>query len=241
MEEPKRLTDEQSIVQKIIAEIKNELMRGALKAGDKLPSEVELARRFTVSRTAVREAIKMLVALGVVQIKRGNGTYITTDVSSPIIDSLIFDLLLSRGAPRELFELRESLEIGILKIVLENATEEDICKMEKAVERLEEDSLKRETDGEILANHDLEFHHAFADATHNSLITKIAWTVWELFRPSIKESTEYDPNHAVQDHRMILDTIKKKDLEKLRDAMEAQLSDAAEKMRQDETSSSIGI
>lgn len=219
MEKPKGLVDGRSIAERIIAEIRNDLLTGALTPGDKLPTETQLTRKFNVSRTAVREAIKMLVALGVVQIKRGNGTYITTEVSSPIVDSLIFDLLLSRGAPKELFELRESLEVGILKIVLENATEEDICKMEKAVERLEEDCLKAETDGEILANHDLEFHHAFADATHNSLITKIAWTVWELFRPSIKESTEYDPNHAVQDHRMILETIKKKDLEKLRDAI----------------------
>jgi len=212
MEKPKGLVDGRSIAERIIAEIRNDLLTGALKPGDKLPIETQLTHKFNVSRTAVREAIKMLVALGVVQIKRGNGTYITTDVSRPIIDSLIFDLLLSRGAPKELFQLRESLEIGILRIVLENATEEDICKMEKAVERLEEDCLKGETDGEILANHDLEFHH-------NPLIAKIAWTVWELFRPSIKESTEYDPNHAVQDHRMILDTIKKKDLEKLRDAI----------------------
>jgi len=131
--EPKKLGNEKSIVQKLIAEFKNAMINRTLKSGDKLPTEMELARRFSISRNVVREAVKMLVALGVAEIKRGRGTYITKNVSGQVIDPLVFNLLLSGGSAEKLLELREMLELGILEIVLEKVTQEDIQKMERAI------------------------------------------------------------------------------------------------------------
>jgi len=219
LKEPKRLTDKKSVVQKIIGEFRNSLITGALKPGDKLPTEMELSRKFFVSRNAVREAIKMLVALGVVEIKRGDGTYIMKDISAPVIDPLIFNLLLTGGTPKELLELREMLEIGMLEMVLKKVTEEDVRKMEKAIELLEEDYKRGETDREILREHDLAFHYAFADATRNPLIVKIAKTIWEMFRASIEKAVYSRPEDTVRRHRMILEAVKEKDLEKAKKAI----------------------
>jgi len=216
---PTRLTDKKSIVQKIIGEFRNALITRTLKPGDKLPTEIELSRRFFVSRNAVREAIKMLVALGVVEIKRGNGTYVAKGISAQIIDPLIFSLLLEGGVPDELLELREMLEIGILEIVLKKVTKKDINKMEKAIQLLEEDCKKGETDREILRKHDLEFHYAFAGATHNPLIIKIAKTIWEMFKASIEKAVYSRPEDTVERHKMILKAIKEKNLEKAKEAI----------------------
>lgn len=191
----------------------------ALKPGDKLPTEVELARTFLVSRNAVREATKMLVALGVVGIKRGNGTYIAKNISAPVINPLIFDLLLTGGIPKELLELREMVEIGILEIASKNVAKEDIHKMERAIELLEEDYRKGETDREVLRKHDLDFHYAFAGATHNPLIMKIAQTIWEMFKASIEKAVGSRTEDTVERHKIILEAVRERNLEKAKKAI----------------------
>jgi len=163
--------------------------------------------------------------LGVVEIRRGDGTYITKNISAPVIDPLIFNLLLTGGTPKELLELREMLEIGMLEMVLKKVTEEDIRKMEKAIELLEEDYRRGETDREILREHDLAFHYAFADATHNPLIIKIARTIWEMFRASIERSVYFSIKKTIQKHKMILQAIKEKDVEKAKEAIYASLKE----------------
>jgi len=219
LKESLRLTDKRSIVQRIIGEFRNALITKALKPGDKLPAEIELAGKFFVSRNAVREAIKMLVALGAVEIKRGDGTYIAKNISCSVIDPLIFDLLLAGGIPEELLELREMLEIGILEIVLKKVTEEDIYKMEGAIELLEEDCRKGETDREVLKKHDLDFHYAFAGATHNPLVMKVARTIWEMFKASIEKAVQSRPEDTVERHKMILEAVKERNMEKAKKAI----------------------
>ncbi len=197
-----------------------------LKPGDKLPPEVELARTFFVSRNAVREAIKMLVALGVVEIRRGDGTYVTQTLSSSAIDPLIFTLILNHKMPKQLFEFRKMLEIGILDIVMAEVTPGDIENMERAIQNFEKDCREGVTDEKKLCQDDLEFHYAFGAATHNPLIIKLAYTIWEMFAPSIKRASEsFKKKKTSQiergpgEHRMILEAIKEKNLEKAKRAV----------------------
>lgn len=208
-----------NIPDKIINEIRDALLRGDLKPGDKLPTEDQLASKFSVSRIVVREAMKMLVVMGAVEIKRGDGTYVTKGISAPVVDPLIFNLLLTGGAPEELLELREMLEVGILEIVLKKVTKEDIYKMKRAIELLEENCKKGETNREILREHDLCFHYAFAGATHNPLIIKIAKTIWEMFRVSIEKAVHSRTEDTVERHKMILEAIEEKNLEKAKEAI----------------------
>ena len=219
----KNLGMESSIPEKVIDEFRDALLRGDLKPGDRLPTENQLASKFSVSRIVVREAMKMLSVMGVVEIKRGNGTYITKNISASMIDPFIFSLIVGKKTPEELLDLREMLEIGILEIVLKRVTKDDMEKMAEAVKLLEEDSKRAEKDSEILNEHNLAFHYAFAQATHNPMIVKIAKALWEMFAFAIKKSTLKKTEESVQHHRMILEALKEKDPEKARRAIRISL------------------
>ena len=89
------VANRKTLVQRIISEIQDRLVKGALRAGDRLPPEGKLAAQFGVGRTSVREAMKVLAALGVIEIRRGDGTYVSESMSARIFDRLLFQLLLS--------------------------------------------------------------------------------------------------------------------------------------------------
>jgi len=216
-----KLKDESTLSQKIMKHIKNALLNRELKAGDKLPTENELAKSFGVSRTAVREAFKMLVAIGVAEIRQGDGTYIAKDISSPVIDPLIFSLIIEERTPHELLEVRKMIEVGILEVLLNKVTEEDIQKMEQAVDELEESYRNGERNRDVLTNIDLKFHYAFAEATHNPSIEKISKTIWDVFVQSIKKSISIEK--AYIHHRQILEAIKKRDRKQAREAIRVSL------------------
>lgn len=219
----KNLSGGSSIPRKVINEIRDALLRGDLKRGDRLPNENQLARKFSVSRIVVREAMKMLAVMGVVEIRRGNGTYIAKNISASIIDPFIFSLIAEEKTPEELLDLREMLEIGILEIVLKRATKDDIEEMEETVRLLEENNKEDEKDSEILKEHDLDFHCAFAKASHNPMIVRIAEALFEIFAFTIKKSTLKKTEESVRHHKMILEAIKEKDIEKARIAIRSSL------------------
>ena len=216
-----KLKDKSTLSQRIIKHVKNALLNRELKAGDKLPTENELAKSFGVSRTAVREAFKMLVAIGVAEIRQGDGTYIAKDISSPVIDPLIFSLILEERTPHELLEVRKMIEVGILEVLLNKVTDEDIQKMEEAVNELEDRYRTGERNNDILTDLDLKFHYAFAEATHNPSIEKIAKTIWDVFVLSIKKSISIEK--AYIHHRQILEAIKKRDRKQAREAIRVSL------------------
>ena len=229
MSTKKMLSDKRSVVDKIINEIKNALMRGELKPGGKFPTEKELIERYGVSRGAVREAVKMLVALGVVEIKRGNGTYIARRISPSALNQLIFSLIQKKGTPQELLELREVMEIGVLEVILSKLTKKDIEKMEKAIEKMEKVCRDGIIDKKILSRIDLEFHYAFAEATHNPLIVELFTTILEMFLPTIEDSLRYniqienDPLKGARIHRKILGALKERNLKKARKTIQDSL------------------
>ena len=215
----KKNLKEKPLVQKIIDEIKNSLIKEELLPGDKLPSEEQLCEKFSVSRISIREAIKMLSALGVVNIKRGNGTYITKGVSPSIFNSLIFQLILQEKSSKELAELRTMLEIGVIEVVMDRRTSEDIRRIEETIQNFEKEHSRETPDIERLINCDLEFHLKVTESTHNSLIIGIAEAIFQLFVASFskilykKSSVE----ESIKIHKTILEGIKNRDIKKTRD------------------------
>ncbi|MGQ9629433.1 MAG: FadR/GntR family transcriptional regulator [bacterium] len=127
-----------SAVEGVISRIKDALVEGRLNPGDKLPTELELMDMLGVGRGTVREAIKILSAFGVVEIRRGDGTYIADSITPPSLDPLLFSLILERRTPEDLLEIREMLELDFIEKAIERATDEDFAKMEEAIEQLKE-------------------------------------------------------------------------------------------------------
>ncbi len=176
----------QSIVERIVEQITQAIIRGDLKPGDKIPTEVALIEELGVGRNSVREAIKMLSALGILEIRRGDGTYICKKISPSILDSLVYSILMEQSTSEEMLELRKTLEIDILELAVEKATDEDISRLEELMaEFYRVFAIK---DYEAAAALDLAFHRLLVDIARNPLLSKIVKGVLDLFYPSVQKT-----------------------------------------------------
>lgn len=222
-----KIASRSSIVEQIIDEIKEAVLEGQLSRGDKLPSENILAEMFGVSRGPIREALTALRVAGVLEAKQGDGTRIRERIPLSPMAPLLFGLLLQEGSPVEAFELREMLEIGTLEIVMDKVKEADFEKMQKTIKELKADLKESITDSKLLAHHNLDFHYAFAKATHNELIVELTQAFWEVFSFSIQKSMQRkkDIQRAIKNHTAILQALKKKDINKGKEAIKQAVRD----------------
>lgn len=171
----------------IVAQIKAHLLNGTLKPGDKLPTEEELVEQFGVSRTPIREAIKTLEAIGIVQIKRGEGMFITKQPTSDSLNPLIFSLLLLNESLDKLIEFRQHFEVLMMNVIKSNWSEEKIAKIRQVYESQKE-TLASDISIENLVEIDLTFHYAILDTTENEYIIEIGKTIYELYKPKMLQA-----------------------------------------------------
>ena len=215
-----------SLVEEIIDAFKRDIIAARLKPGQRVPSEFELANRFLVSRGAVREAMKTLQAIGVVTIRRGDGTYIVERPSESLLNPLVFAVLLEAARPTELVELRELLEVGYCQLAAVAVTADDWAAIEAAQERFEALAAIPDCDVEELARLDLQFHYCLLDATHNPLVKKIGRAVEELYHNTIRIThlTDQGRDTGVVGHRQIVEAIHGADPETIRTRVRQSLS-----------------
>lgn len=169
----KRIKSE-SIVQQIIDSLVEAMIRKELKPGDQIPTEMELAERLGVGRNSVREAIKILVYFGVLEIRRAEGTYVCEGFTDTMIDPIIYGIILDKAGSYEyLMELREIMEAGVMKLAMENAKEEEF-----RILRIQLDRMRREIEigpenVDRVFQEDNEFHSIITSMGHNPLVQKI--------------------------------------------------------------------
>lgn len=190
-----------SIVRKVLMQIEEALLNKELKPGDCLPSESELVRNLGVGKSSIREAVKMLEALGVVEVRQGGGTFIRKSPSAENINPLVFALLLEQSDSSDIIELRAMFEPAYTLLAMNNATQEDREKIGETIKRFEERIKKGEQDEED----DLAFHRAILESTHNPFVIRIGSTILELFRASIRNSVSRIPETALADHKRIFE------------------------------------
>jgi GntR family transcriptional repressor for pyruvate dehydrogenase complex len=197
------------LYEQITEQIQSRIMTGELRPGDKLPPERELAEQFGVSRTAVREAVKALHEKGLLEVRPGNGTFISniTDTTSEVMrDSL--DLIVNVGLVNglvELIQVRTLLEPGIAALAAEMATEANIQAMQQAVDTM--DTALDNAD--VYVEADLKFHRALATASQNSLITILLDPIVDLLREQRKRIflVEGGPERGQYHHKRILKAV----------------------------------
>ena len=185
-------------------QIKDIVKSGELKRGDKLPSERELALRLNVSRTSVREAIKALETLGLVESKHGGGNYIKNDFEDILLEPLSIAFMLLGSNNSEILELRKVIEPEVASMAAKNITENEIKELENIIEK-----LSKTTDSKICASLDKEFHYVIAKASKNHLLSTIVFSVSSLIEEYIDESKMYeiDREKVINDHKIILEAI----------------------------------
>jgi len=208
----------------ILNMITDSILSGRLKPGDKLPTEFELSNKLNVSRSSVREAIKMLSSLGVIEVKRGAGTFITQSMSSSILDQLMLSLAFNQGTSKELIDIRMMIEIGSAELVIDNASDEQIKELEKANLKLKEAAENHLVDPHQLRDLDLNIHFTLLEITNNSFASKIGRTIYRLFFASIEDTVRWDIMKAYRNHQLYIDAIKKRDKELVRKRIKEALS-----------------
>lgn len=207
----------ESSVDFVLSSFKELLLTKKLVPGDSIPSETILAESLNVSRGTIREAMKILSAFGIIDIRRGDGTYIANSIGNSLFDPFLFHLMMSDADARQLVELRELLEMQIIKLVIKNADDRDIENIKNAYEHMERTighGIKQMDQG--LIDCDIEFHRVLGNATKNVLIEKIYGFILELFIPYIKNTYQREENgtKALMLHMEIMNAIKERDVER---------------------------
>lgn len=210
-----RARTRESAVEFVVNEIKRSLVAGELEPGSRLPTELELAERLGVSRGPVREAIKVLEALGAVRIVRGDGTYVADSPRDALVNPLVFSLALTQPSRRELVEFRETIELGIERLIRANAQAEDLDALEAANAALAR-AVAAGADEATLTERDIDFHRALGGATHNELIARTYALVMDYFAPMIRRTHGSDENgrNAVRLHGELIASLRARDGER---------------------------
>jgi len=205
------------IYEEIVRQVKQLIAEGRLKTGDRLPPERELAEKFVVSRTSVREALRALESLGLIEIRAGEGTFVRQVSVDALVGPLALMMTSQREAIGELFEARRVLEPAIAALAASRATPDEVQDME----RILESQAREVAAGRTGIAEDAAFHTAIGAAAHNRAITRIVHAIMDLLTQSREESlnTPGRPTRSHQDHRRILQAIAKRNPSAARQAM----------------------
>ncbi len=218
------------LYEQIVQQIEDSILKGTLKSGDQLPSERELALKFGVSRTAVREAVKALHEKGLVEAYSGRGTFITNGTSEAVRQSINLMLRIDQTDGSEnLAEVRQILEPEIAAIAATRIQAQQIALMREAFSVM--NNALKDPDAYIEA--DLDFHLALAEAAENPLILSLLDSIVGLLREQrIKIFFEEGgPERGQYHHARILAAIEKRDAEASRAAMRDHLQQVREDSR----------
>jgi GntR family transcriptional repressor for pyruvate dehydrogenase complex len=207
----------------IVEQIQGRIVRGELRAGDRLLPERELAASFGASRTAVREALKTLAQMGLVVVHQGRGALVADNTSDAMRSSLGLMMRVGHlGSPNALVELREIVEPEIAALAAERATAEHIATLRDAVATMDRTLLLA---GDYIAADNL-FHRTLAVATQNQLIVSLVDSIVGLLaeQRTLIFSVSGGPERGQVFHRQLLDAVERRDIELAHTAMRAHLA-----------------
>ena len=214
-----------SAVDILIDRLTQAIIDGTFKAGEKIPTEPELASIFGVGRNTVREAVRTLVAYGVLEVKRPNGTFVCKEFSPKGINPMIYGLILhDDDAYEELIGLRRVFENGILLLLSEKDISEEQQNVLLGILKKFEEAI-REKSSEACIKTDIEFHNELCTLTENRLIIEINAMITKLtyaFRvKTINEIFENgDEKYLIDTHYNLLKALNSKDIHNLYDAIQ---------------------
>ena len=197
------------------------IVKKEYKIGDKLPNEKLLSDELNVSRTTLREAIRILVTENILEIKRGKGTYILNDT----IDNHDLGKLSNTVSDlKDLLELRLIIEPMAVYYATKRATEKDVENILYYGKNIEEKILNNEDRSED----ELYFHNAIAKASHNAFIKDLMPIINEAINKGVNLSKEFHKINelTLRDHKMIMDFIKDRNAEGAKVAMELHIINA---------------
>ncbi len=197
------------VYEKITEQIQRLIRDGLLKPGDKLPPERELAEMFQVSRGSLRDAIRALELMGLVEARQGEGTVVRAPSFDSLFNPLATGLLRDRALVSELLEFRAMIEPALARRAATNASPADLDHLE-AILRLQKEKVDRD---ELAIEEDSEFHSGIAHAAKNRVVLKVLDAFMDLLRESRERSLQVEGRlqKSLAGHRTILQAIRRHD------------------------------
>ena len=201
------------VSESIAAQIQDLILHGDLRPGDRLPPERELAERLQVSRPSLREAIGVMEARGLLEVRRGGGSYVRDVMEGSVTDPLLHLMHARPETAADVMELRHALEEAAAAHAAERATADDLAAIEERLHALQALYDAGEPAPEDEAAADAEFHLAIAEAAHNPVLSHVMRSLVRVLQASSARSFEAihtrPEDHAaiVAQHRALLDTI----------------------------------
>ncbi|MBB6406780.1 FadR/GntR family transcriptional regulator [Arthrobacter sp. AZCC_0090] len=220
-----------AVTDEAISKIKDMLIRGEIKPGDRLPPEKELSEHLGLSRSSLREAVKALELIRVLDVRRGDGTYVTSLDAKLLNEAVAFvvDLHQDRSI-LELFEVRRILEPASAFIAASKITTERLQALRATMDRIDEG-----TDVEELVAHDLEFHRIITEAAGNDYLSSLLGALSSsTVRARIWRGLTQDKavTHTLAEHRAIADALERRDAELVRSLVTVHISGVESWLRQ---------
>ena len=215
------LKREGTLSQLVLESIQESIRDGEFRPGEALPSERELAERYGVGKSSIREAVKMLQVLGVVETAQGRGTYLRRSVGPQILRPLLLDMMLLRTSADELYEFRLFFDRAYIRLAASRATEELKRRAREAFEGLSRAQRESLPGAEEF---DRDFHLAILEATGNEFIIKTGVMIMELCRPHMTKSSVMLDETALENHEKILEIFCSGKTDGLDEAVEKSMS-----------------
>jgi GntR family transcriptional regulator, transcriptional repressor for pyruvate dehydrogenase complex len=234
------MTDKQEMAQKLLrveareplsAEIARKLLdyllSGVLMPGDRLPSERELSRTFGVGRSAVRDALKPLSLLGIIDVRQGDGTYLRATESELLPKAVEWGLLLGEQSAVDLVEARRHIEVALATLAAQRRSEEDLSELRRLLREMQDAG----SDDEFIEA-DIAFHLRLAEAAGNSVLSGILTNIRSLIQVWITRVTRAADSivPSYQEHVPIMAAVEARDPAAAAAAMGAHLDSAGAKL-----------
>lgn len=198
--------------------IRDYILANRLQPGAALPAEGDLARQLGVSRNTVREAVRSLESLGVIETKRGSGLYVSNFSFDPILDNLEYGLLSDLSELSDLLQVRRVLEVGLIETAMSTMTDETKEEIVSTVDAMGQLAH----DGQPFVNEDRRFHRLLFEHIGNSMLVRLLDIFWQGFNKASHYGDIADDNpvwtyHA---HQAVVDAITAGDVERAKVALD---------------------
>ena len=218
------------LVDNIISEIKDKIIQGELKDGDMLASQDELSKNMGVSRASLREALNRLELMGLIESIQGRGTFVRTVAHTDFMNPLTTFLAMDQESALDILEARGYIEGAVAAMAANNASEDDLNKLEDVLKKMEQaagaEDLKR-----FIAM-DVQFHLMVAECSKNRVMAKIAEIIRDLLHQliqmvfdSLKTSIPHTMARTITLHRNVYESIRRRDARSARKQMELHIED----------------
>ncbi len=210
-----------ALAEEISAKLLDLIKEKQLRPGDKLPPERELATMMKVSRPSLREALRALSIMNVVEIRQGNGTYVTSLDPQLLVEHLDFVFSLDDSTFLQLLEARRIVEVGLVGLAAERISDEQIAELDIFLAQ----SVESARDSQAALEADLVLHAHITEAAANPILARFMASISQLGLASRRRTIEIPgvAEQAAQDHRAIVAALKARDPEAARRAMLAHL------------------